>query len=222
MKLSLPKVFTLLISLVFLFVSCSSNVAKPSPNTKQNEISDSIETQKSDIKVIKVFVLDSKGFSQVNTIPDEIKNLKIGGIIFDKTNLTIISMSSYSSLESATNSIIQKNDVAKFIFDNFVKFENEDGSNAEYIKNSKPEDYILKDDFKFDKSYIAQIKINGKEEFRVLSVYYSDDESLERNIISAWEGVCWDKEISLNITEKFMKLITSNYNSIKKLGKWID
>ncbi|MEN2998109.1 MAG: hypothetical protein ABDH28_03630 [Brevinematia bacterium] len=143
-------------------------------------------------------------------------------ISFTKTNVTIAVRSSYTSLESATNQVLKKNDIVSFIFSNLVIVKSEEGSNLEYLESVKVEDYITTNDFNFDRSFILELESEGSKEFRVLSIYTSDEENLERNIISAWESICWDKRMNLNITEKFIRIIVSNYNAIRKAGKWIN
>lgn len=206
-------------SIILLFLSCASNNVKNISSTKNSNEENLALTK---LNITKSFILDTKGLKETKKLPEEIYSLKNGALIFEKTNLTILVISSYEKLDEATNAIIQKEDITKFVFENFVRFDDGKESNKEYIKNSNPSTYIVKDDFKFTKSYVAEIEINGKREIRTLSIYTSSEEDFERNIISSWEGVCWDKNVNLNITEKFIRLITSNYQSIKKIGKWIN
>lgn len=219
------KDFSIILSIIFLFFSCASNSIKNTNSTKnsfQEKNSKNEQTLSSKINITKSFILDNKGLRETKKIPEEIHSLKNGAVVFEKTNITILVISSYENLNDATNSIIEKEDISKFVFENFVSFDDGKDSNKEYVKNSNPSIYVVKDDFKFNKSYIVEVDVNGKKEIRVLSIYSSSDEDFERNIISSWEGICWDKSINLNITEKFIRLITSNYQSIKKVGKWIN
>ncbi len=213
------KYFSIIVSLIFLFFACASNSVKTTTQTK-NPKEEKNHIQK--IHITKSLILDTKGLKETKKIPEEIHNLRNGAIMFEKTNITILVVSSYEDINSATNTIIEKEDIIKFIFENFVGFDDGKETNKEYIKDVNPSTYVIKDDFKFNKSYIIEIENNGKKEIKVLSLYSSSDEDFERNIISSWEGVCWDKSINLNITEKFIRLITSNYQSIKKTGKWIN
>ena len=211
----LPRSTILLISIILTFVSCGSNVknTNSSKNTNENELKENYN------KTSKVTLLNLSGIKEVKHLPKEIENIKNGALIFNKNDVTIFVVSSYSSIDEATNNVLKKNDITDFIFKNFVNFEKGKESNKEYTKDVDISKYILKEDFNFEKSYILEFLENGKKKFKVVSIYKSTDENFERNIISAWEGICWDKEINLNITEKFIRLIVSNYEEIKKIGK---
>ncbi|MFN4245489.1 MAG: hypothetical protein ACK4F9_04995 [Brevinematia bacterium] len=218
MRLAL-KVVILLFSFIFVFVACASNKVKNSNESKN--FSNSNNNQEK-VSVEKVFLFDSTGIKEVKRIPSDIERIKSGALIFNSTNVIIIVVSSYYSMDEVTNEVLSKNDVSRFVFDNFVRFKNEKDSNEEYLEGVNFYRYVFKEDFNFDKSYVLKILENGKEKFKVLSIYKCSDESFQENIMSIWEGICWDKEVNLNITEKFMRLILSNYDMIKKKVQWIN
>lgn len=218
--------FQIVMTVFFLFISCASNGMKPSKNsnTKEDKSKSQITTSEFsssyDIKILGVFVYDKNGLRTVSKVPEELKKVKRGVLSFTKTNVVILVSHYYNSFDEATNEVIQKNDISAFIVSNFVFYDDGKDSNVSIVSSSDPFAYIFKDDFRLDKSYIARVGLNGNEMFKTLSIYTTGDEELERNIISVWEGICWDKSVNLNITEKFIRLITSNYQEIKKLRSW--
>ncbi|MCX8029083.1 MAG: hypothetical protein N2712_03715 [Brevinematales bacterium] len=208
----------------FMFISCASNGGiKSNLNQTQHKVGKvmKINSTPKVVKVKEVFIFDLKKIQVSKGIPDEIKTVNVGIIMMKKTNVTILVSEYHSSIDGATNSILEKDDVINLVFNNFVVYDDGKDSNKDFVEGVNIRNYMYKDDFNFEKSYIANVVVDdGREVYKTVSIYTVDEEALERNIVSAWEGICWDKSINLNITEKFMRLITSNYTQIKKSGKW--
>lgn len=210
--------YNLLLSLVMLLftISCSDiNVKKEFSNYSSKASTKTLEIE-------GILLFDSKGFKNINSIPEELKRIKRGAILFDQTNITIISSVIFDSFDFATNSIIKKMDVMNLIFSNFIIFNDGKDSNEEFLKNVNFDNKFYYDVFKFDRSYIITIKEEVQKKYKVISIYTTEDELLESFITSVWEDNCWSKSVNVNITEKFIRLITSNYNSIKNARKWVN
>lgn len=225
MDLTVLKSLVVTNLLIFTFASCANNGLKVSSHYRDWGIELCYEPASSicagiDQETKEVFLLDSRGIRCVSSLPKEFENLKLGRMTFVEGKVNMVVVSFYSRFDLATNDVVEKKDVSRFVFDTLVKVNGRNGSNEKYMGGIRPEEYVVRDDFSFDRSYIVGVVRGNKKEFVVYSVYNAEEEDLERNVVSAWEGVCWDKGLSLNITEKFIVIIISNYNAIKRAGKW--
>ncbi|MGB9621180.1 MAG: hypothetical protein ACP5PT_01070 [Brevinematia bacterium] len=206
----------LLLTMFFLMYSCSGNKVKGEFSSYSSKV------ESTDISIEGIILFDSKGLRNINSLPEEIKDIKNSAILFEKTNVTIISSTYFDSFNSATNSITKKMDVMLLIFSNFIIFDDGKESNREFLTDVNFDNTFYYETFKFQKSYIIVTKENNKKKYRVISIYTTQEEPLENFITSVWEDNCWNKSININITEKFIRILTSNYNSVKNSGKWFN
>jgi len=207
MRWILPLVF--LTFLIFNF-ACSENIKKDTnpPVNKNSEIQ--IGTSKYSAK--NIYLLKDNIIEKgIKNIPIEIRGITNGMMIFEDSNVTIVSLSKHNSFDSSTNSVITKIDVLNFIFSNLITYKDGNDNNEEILRDVNITRFP-NNSIKHQRSYIVELNENS---YILISEYKIEYNELEDTAIAIWEDICWDKTISVNITDKFANLMLQKLRTLR-------
>jgi len=202
--------------LVILEVACSDDV-KSNDNIGVEKNSEFVTGISDEYKLKEILLFrEGKLEKGIKSIPIELKGITNGMIIFNYTNVILIPASKYVSFDKATNSVVNKLDALLFVFSNLVIYRDDKDSNEEVLKDADISRYTLVTFMNHERSYIVKVADKKNNElYIVISEYKVEDEEFERAAISVWEDICWDRTVSVNITEKFANLIISKIKALK-------
>jgi hypothetical protein len=209
----------LLVILVFSFFNfaCSDNVKKnddPSIDKNSKE-SQEIQVGSSKYTLKNIYLLKDNVIEMgIKNIPLELRGITNGMMIFEDSNVTIISLSEQESFNSSTNTVITKMDVLNSIFSNIIIYKDEKNSNEEILRDINVTKFPT-NSIKHQRSYIIELSRDNKSSYILISEYKIDYSELEDAIIATWEDVCWDKTISVNITDKFANLMLQRLRALR-------
>jgi hypothetical protein len=209
----------LLALLVFLFFNfaCSDNVKKnddPSIDKNSKE-SQEIQVGPSKYTVKNIYLLKDNIIERgIKNIPLELRGITNGMMIFEDSNVIIISLSEQESFNSSTNTVAAKMDVLNSIFSNLIIYKDEKNSNEEILRDINVTKFTT-NSIKHQRSYIIELSRDNKSLYILISEYKIDYSELEDTIIATWEDICWDKTISVNITDKFANLMLQRLRALR-------